>query len=153
MVSVSLKAVFATGAFGPRVGSGAVTRWGVGSPAWLAGSRPRRAPAPNGLGRAASYRSPDDFQSMRRLRKSSNDVLSLQCSAFWLKSAGALRSHRARFVGPTRASTGAVSMPETHKAIGKYSRPLYAFGRCRRTPLLFYIDKNTQLFENGSYGN
>jgi hypothetical protein len=81
MVSVSLKDVLATGAFGPDAGSGAMTGWGVGSPAWPAGSRPRCAPAPSGLGRAASNRSPDDFQSIRRFRKSSNAVLSLQCSA------------------------------------------------------------------------
>jgi hypothetical protein len=76
------------------LGSGRMACWGVGSTVWLAGSRPRRVSAPNGLGRAANACSPDDFQSMRPPRKSSNAVLSPQCSAFWLKSAGVLRSDR-----------------------------------------------------------
>ena len=82
MVSVSLKDVLATGAFGPVGRFGPLTRWGVDCSAWLAGSRPRRSPTASGLARGASKRSPDHFQSIRRIRKSSNAVLSLQCSAF-----------------------------------------------------------------------
>jgi hypothetical protein len=94
MVSVSPRTFSRRAHSVPHVGSGGKTGWGLGSTAWLSGSRPRRAPAPNGLGRAASNCRPDDFQSMRRLRKSSNAVLPLQCSAFWLMSAGARRSDR-----------------------------------------------------------